>query len=69
MDCPPTLCGKVMKITKSEKYLGDMISSDGLADSVTATVLKRKGSVKLEIKLVMVYTSEYEYTKLFYCLF
>ena len=45
MDCPPTLCGKVMKMTNSEKYLGDMISSDGLADSVTATVLKRKGSV------------------------
>ena len=45
MDCPPTLCGEVMKMTNSEKYLGDMISSDGLADSVTATVLKRKGSV------------------------
>ena len=40
---PLTLCGRVMKITNSEKYLGDMIDSGGLAESVTATVMKRKG--------------------------
>ena len=40
---PITLCGKVMKHAKVEKYLGDMISTGGLSDSVMATVLKRKG--------------------------
>ena len=30
---------------KMEKYLGDMLSSAGLADSAHATVLKRKGQV------------------------
>ena len=40
---PLTLCGKIMKNTTTEKYLGDVISSEGLAESVTATVLKRKG--------------------------
>ena len=40
---PLTLCGKVMKFAAAEKYLGDMISSEGLAASVTATVMKRKG--------------------------
>ena len=40
---PLTLGGKAMKIATLEKYLGDMISTDGLADSVSATVMKRKG--------------------------
>ena len=34
-----------MKSAKTEKYLGDMISCDGLAESVTATVNKRKGNI------------------------
>ena len=42
---PLTLYGGLMKNVQMEKYLGDMISSGGLADSVQATVLKRKGQV------------------------
>jgi hypothetical protein len=34
-----------MKNVLAEKYLGDMISSNGLAASVEATVVKRKGQV------------------------
>ena len=40
----------------NEKYLGDMISSAGLSESVHATVLKRKGQVIssiIEIKAVV----------------
>ena len=46
---PLTLCGKRMKTTTTEKYLGDIISSDGLAESVAATVLKRKGNAVTSI--------------------
>ena len=46
---PLTLCGKRMKTTTNEKYLGDIISSDGLAESVDATVLKRKGNAVTRI--------------------
>ena len=42
---PLTLYGGLMKNVKMEKYLGDMISSEGLADSVLSTILKRKGQV------------------------
>ena len=40
---PLTLCGQKMKVLKKEKYLGDIICSEGLAASVQATVMKRKG--------------------------
>ena len=42
---PLTLCGQEMKCLEKEKYLGDMICSGGLAASVQATVMKRKGQV------------------------
>ena len=53
---PLILCGQKMKVLKKEKYLGDMISTGGLAESVLATVLKRKGQVVssiLETKAVI----------------
>ena len=43
--CPIQLCGGNMKQEKKAKYLGDWLSCHGLADSVTATVMKRKGLV------------------------
>ena len=42
---PLKLCGKNMKNVVQEKLLGDVISSEGLCESVTATVNKRKGQV------------------------
>ena len=42
---PLTLFGDIMKNVKMEKYLGDQISSEGLADSAHATILKRRGQV------------------------
>ena len=42
---PLTLCGKNMKCVTEEKYLGDVLSTGGLAESVKATILKRKGQV------------------------
>ena len=53
---PLKLCGQEMKCVAMEKYLGDMLSSGGLSDSVQATVLKRKGQVVstiLETKAVI----------------
>ena len=53
---PLTLCGEPMKTVPAEKYLGDMISCNGLAASVEATVAKRRGQVFsniLEIKAVI----------------
>ena len=53
---PLSLCGKPMKNVMKEKYLGDMISCEGLAASVEATVVKRKGQVFtniLEVKAVV----------------
>ena len=55
---PLTLYGKEMTKVHTEKYLGDMISSDGLADCVLKTVLRRKGQVVsciLETKAVVEY--------------
>ena len=55
-DNPLTLCGQEMPNVRAEKYLGDMISSAGLAESVQATFTKRKGQVVssiLEIKYVV----------------
>ena len=40
---PLKLCKHEMKPSKAEKYLGDMISEDGLGESAHATVLGRKG--------------------------
>ena len=40
---PIYLCGDKMKQEDKAKYLGDWLSSFGLADSVSATVMKRKG--------------------------
>ena len=42
---PPKLYGQNMKQSNEEKYLGEMINSGGLSDSVTATVAKRTGRV------------------------
>ena len=42
---PIQLCGKNMVHETSVKYLGDIISEKGLADSVTLTINKRKGLV------------------------
>ena len=42
---PPTLYGIKMKQVEQEKYLGEQISSGGLADCVTATISKRNGAV------------------------
>ena len=42
---PPKLYGQNMMIVEEEKYLGEIISSGGLAESVTATVTKRSGRV------------------------
>ena len=42
-DNPLKLCGQDMTILQNEKYLGDMICTSGLAGSVQATVMKRKG--------------------------
>ena len=53
---PLTLCGKPMENVTKEKYLGNMISCNGLAASVEATVKKRKGQVFsniLEVKAVV----------------
>ena len=53
---PLMLCGKEMKNVSMEKYLGDMISSAGLSESVHSTVLKRKGQVVssiIEIRAVV----------------
>ena len=45
LDNPLILCGKEMKQEIKAKYLGDWLSSEGLSDSVAATVKKRKGLV------------------------
>ena len=42
---PPLLYGQKMKRVTCEKYLGDQISSGGMAESVIATINKRKGKV------------------------
>ena len=42
---PPKLYGQNMIMVNEEKYLGEIISAGGLADSVTATVAKRSGRV------------------------
>ena len=42
---PLKLCGENMKHEKEAKYLGDTLSEAGLANSVTATIMKRKGMV------------------------
>ena len=48
-DNPLTLCGQTMKCLPMEKYLGDMICSSGLAGSVHATVVRRRGNVVINI--------------------
>jgi hypothetical protein len=47
--CPIQLCGGEMKQEEKAKYLGDWLSCYGLADSVAATVSKRKGLVAQSI--------------------
>ena len=42
---PVTLCNKAMKVADHEKYLGDILSSEGLSQSVFLTVLRRKPQV------------------------
>ena len=42
---PPQLYGKDMKQKPEDKYLGDQISSLGLAASISCTIAKRKGKV------------------------
>ena len=46
---PLTLCGTVMKEETEMKYLGDWISSSGLAESVALTVRRRRGLATLSI--------------------
>ena len=46
---PLTLCGQAMMQSDSAKYLGDWLSSDGLADSVRITISKRLGLTKMAI--------------------
>ena len=43
MHSPLTLCGQTMPVSANEKYLGDVIDSKGLKESVHATILRRKG--------------------------
>ena len=53
---PPLLYGTKMKQVEQEKYLGDQVSFGGLAASVMATIVKRKGKVIqsiFEIKAVI----------------
>ena len=53
---PLTLCKKNMKCVSEDKYLGDIISGNGLAESVKATVNKRRGQVLrniIEIRAVL----------------
>ena len=46
-DSNPLKCGKVqMKPKETEKWLGQQISSGGLADSVAATVAAREPKIK-----------------------
>ena len=42
---PLTLCGKELKLSDHERYLGDYLSSGGLSESVKTTIAKRKGFV------------------------
>ena len=46
---PLTLCGRNMVQENCAKYLGDWIASEGLAESVSVTVRKRKGTVAMSI--------------------
>ena len=40
----PLMCGEIqMKLVDKVKWLGQMLSTDGLADSVDATVTAREG--------------------------
>ena len=53
---PITLCGSAMNNATREKYLGDQISSEGLAESALATIEQRAGKVTTaiyEIKAIM----------------
>ena len=53
---PPLLYSTKMKQVEQEKYLGDQVSFGGLAASVMATIVKRKGKVIqsiFEIKAVI----------------
>ena len=53
---PLTLCNQPMKASTCEKYLGDMLSAKGLADSAHVSVTSRKGQVlhsMMEAKLVI----------------
>ena len=46
---PLQLCGNKMKEKTSDKYLGDVISSQGLAGSIHATIMDRYSSVYTSI--------------------
>ena len=43
------MCGRNMVQENCAKYLGDWIASEGLAESVSVTVKKRKGTVAMSI--------------------
>ena len=47
---PLTLSGQAMKEAKEEKYLGDYISSEGLAKSTIVTIKKRYDKVKTALR-------------------
>ena len=43
----PLMCGKVkISVVKYDKWLGDILHSDGLAESVMETIIQREGKVK-----------------------
>ena len=53
-----------MNIATNEKYLEDMLSSNGLSDSVQTTILKRKGGVMLAIMKIKSYINDCRITTL-----
>ena len=43
----PLMCGKAkISVVKYDKWLGDILHSDGLAESVMETIIQREGKVK-----------------------
>ena len=61
---PLTLCKRPMNIATNEKYLEDMLSSNGLSDSVHTNILKRKGGVMLAIMKIKSYINDCRITTL-----
>ena len=56
---PVLLCQKKMKLATKEKLLGDIFSSDGLADSAKATIDSRKWQVVSSIAEIRAVVEDY----------